>query len=149
MLDEFAETVRQACAAENVRLLSGEINSDGIADSGIMAFRKHEQLLRVLLKSDSGVFASKLKDILLDVTSSSLEKLTGTPLDVRARLANAYAAGGVVALVVRWFQEDIPFDEVKHAFAVMQIPVSETLRRTVGILTAEEALQARVAELED
>ena len=133
LLDEFSDILRVACAEENERLRHGVGDSRGIAGSVIGAFRAHEALLRVLLASDNGVFACVLRDVVERAYLDSLEALTGEWPNQRLRLMVSYASAGVVALATRWLGEGIAFEEASEACAVVQVPVSETIKRQVGL----------------
>ena len=135
MIDDFATTLRAACTRENERLQAGGVGSFDFEHALISAFREHEPLLRVLLLSDTGVFANTIRRTVYETFMGSFERLTGRPADTSIRLAIAYSAGGAVAITDRWFKEhqdqEVPFDDFYTAFHDMLLPVNDAVRQEV------------------
>lgn len=142
MLDDFAATIRRECEEENERLRAGAMISEDFVHAAMAVFRENEQLLRVLLRSDTGVFAATLANILFDVSLSTLENLKEAPLGATTRLSNAYIAGGTVAFIERWIKEDLPVEEVAKALEAMHIPTSISMFRLMGVISDDQAPEA-------
>ena len=132
MMEELAETARDACREGGVFLKTGKGGFPELAAYALRKITPHERTLRTFLSCDGGTLTKQLAMVASDELYQSVKSYLQREPSEHIRLMISYMGYGVVGFLSYWLTEtESNLEDVLDAFMAMHSKANETLNMVI------------------